>query len=558
VTVPRVRTIVRTIAVDYDGTVATDGHLSPTAAAALEDVRQAGLSVVLVTGRIFEELARVAPGISDRFDVIVAENGAVAVHHGHLIRLAEPVDEALIQELARLGTGVRRGQVIAALSGSQHQVVEAAIERHGLDCQVVTNRSELMVLPRGVSKASGLAYAVEALDRSPHTALAIGDAENDLSMLLSCEIGAAVGGSVDVLRQHADVVASRGNGDGVAEILRGPILTEGQRVHSARWQLVVGTGPTGAQVAIPASQVNVLVSGPSGSGKSYLAGLLAEEMIGLGYDVLVFDPEGDYETLSELPGVITLGEHAIPEPDDVIAFLHRRGSVVVDLSAHSPGRRDDFMFRLAPLLAEFRDKTGRPDWLLIDEAQVPYGQNSPLKPFYQPSLYSHLVVTYQLAQLDAQVLDSIDITLTLTGDKSTVLVAKKGALSPSLVVKVADRQLGHLRHEHKYSAFGVPDERGFWFRDGPGPANGTVAHNLQELRRTLPACSDDALWHHAGGHDFSRWVDHVFADHELAAEMATVESKMQRAEDPARLRQASRELESVIADSLQNAERDDS
>ena len=68
-----------------------------------------------------------------------------------------------------------------------------------------------------------------------------------------------------------------------------------------------------------------------------MAGLLAEQLIGLGYDLLVFDPEGDYATLGELPGVITLGEHAIPEADDVIAFLGRRGSVVVDLSAHSSG-----------------------------------------------------------------------------------------------------------------------------------------------------------------------------------------------------------------------------
>jgi hydroxymethylpyrimidine pyrophosphatase-like HAD family hydrolase len=552
------RSFVRTIAVDYDGTVATDGHLAPAAAEALEGVRRAGLSVVLVTGRIFEELARVAPGISDRFDVIVAENGAVAFRHGHLIRLAEPVDNALIQELARLGTGVRRGEVIAALSGSQHQVVEAAIERHGLDCQIVTNRSELMILPRGVSKASGLQYAVEALDRSPHTTLAIGDAENDLAMLLSCEIGAAVGGSVDVLRRHADVVASANNGDGVAEILRGPILTEGQRVRSARWQLVLGTGPTGSRVTIPASQVNVLISGPSGSGKSYLAGLLAEELIGLGYDVLVFDPEGDYDTLAELPGVITLGQHVIPEADDVIAFLHRRGSLVVDLSAHPQGDRVEFMSRLSPLLAEFRDKTGRPDWVLIDEAQVPYGQNSPLKPFYQPTLYNHLIVTYQLPELDERVLDSIDISLTLSAEKSKVLVSNKGDTSADLVVRLADRQLGHLRHEHKYAALGVPAERGFWFRDRPGPANGKVAHNLDELRRMLPTSSDDALRHHASGHDFSRWVDHVFADHDLAAEMAAVESKMQRAGDSTQLRQASRELETVIAGGIQNAEREDS
>ncbi len=474
---------------DYDGTVARDGQLSHTAAEALDEARRAGLSLVLVTGRILEELAHAAPGISDRFDVIVAENGAVALRHGHVVRLAEPVDDPLVQELTRLGTGVRRGQVIAALSGSQHQLVAAAIERRGLDCQIVTNRSELMILPRGVSKASGLEYAIEVLGRSPHTTLAMGDAENDLSMLLSCEIGAAVGGSVEVLREHADVVASASNGEGVAEILRGPIFTEGLRVHSERWQIAIGTDPTGSLVTVPASQVNILVAGPTGSGKSYVAGLLAEQLIGLGYDLLVFDPEGDYATLGELPGVITLGEQAIPEADDVIAFLGRRGSLVVDLSAYSSDSRDEFMSRFAPLLAAFREKTGRPDWVLIDEAQVPYGQHSPLRHFYQPHLYSHLVVTYQLAELDEHVLDSVDVTLTPTGDYSTVLVSGRDGTSPGLAVKAVPRQLGHLRHEHKYAVLGVPAERGFWFRARPRQRDSrsqprrTETHIADVLRR---------------------------------------------------------------------------
>jgi hydroxymethylpyrimidine pyrophosphatase-like HAD family hydrolase len=555
---PTPRSVVRTIAVDYDGTVARDGHLSPAAAVALEEVRRAGLHVILVTGRIFEELTRVAPGIADRFDLIVAENGAVAVRHGHLLSLAEPVDGGLLGELTRRGVGVRQGHVIAALSGSEHQTVAAAIQRRRLDCQIVTNRSELMILPWGVSKATGLEYAIEALEGSPHTTLAIGDAENDLAMLLKCEIGAAVGGSVDLLRQHADVIASADNGDGVAEILRGPILAEGRRVHPARWRIAIGTDAAGRQVEIPASQVNVLVSGPSGSGKSYVAGLLAEELIELGYDILVFDPEGDYATLGELPGVVGLGQHAIPEPDDLIAFLHRRGSLVVDLSTYSSAHREQFMSRFAPLLAEFRDKTGRPDWVLVDEAQVPYGQRSPLRSFYRPSLYSHLVVTYQSAQLDTEVLESIDITITPTGDNSTVRVSRKGDPSPALVVNVAPRRLGHLRHEHKYASLGVPAERGFWFRDGPGPANGVVAHNLDELKRMLASCSDDALRHHASGHDFSRWTDQVFADHDLAAEMATLESKIKRAVDSTQLRQASRELEAVIAERIRSAEGADS
>ena len=121
----------------------------------------------------------------------------------------------------------------------------------------------------------------------------------------------------------------------------------------------MGPALPGGRVVLPASQVNILVRGPSGSGKSYVAGLLAEELIGLGYDMLVFDPEGDYTTLAELPGVVTLGQHAIPEPEDVIAFLRRRGSLVVDLSGASSQHRDEFMGRFRPPLRRVSGENGK-------------------------------------------------------------------------------------------------------------------------------------------------------------------------------------------------------
>ena len=71
------------------------------------------------------------------------------------------------------------------------------------------------------------------------------------------------------------------------------------------------------------------------------------------------------------------------------------------------------------------------------------------------------------------------------------------------------------------------------FGSGLGPARltGELAHNLEELRRILPTCSDDTLRHHASGHEFSLWVDKVFAEHTLAAEMAPIKSKIEQAED---------------------------
>ena len=553
-TVPAARSIVRAVAVDFDGTLTRDGHLSRSGAQAVQEARRAGLRVVLVTGRILDELLEVAPDVTDRFDLIVGENGAVALYKDHLLPLADPIDDSFVQELVGLGTGVRRGRVIAALPASYHAIVAATLQQRALDCQLITNRSELMILPAGVSKATGLEYALEALGRSPHTTLAIGDAENDLAMLLSCEIGAAVGDSVEVLRAHADLTATDTDGDGVAEILRGPVVKGTRRVHPPRWHIPIGTDRDGKTVTLPTSQVNVLVTGPSGSGKSYIAGMLAERLLELGYDMLIVDPEGDYATLGQLPKVLTLGEQAIPEPADVIAYLRRWGSLVLDLSTHTPSERDQFMNRLAPQLAALRDESGRPDWVLIDEAHYPYGQNAASSHFYRDLLSGHLVVTYAPEQLGARVLESIDITLTVSDDRSTVLVTRTDQQTPEIDVTVAHRRLGHLRHHHKYSTWGVPPERGFWFREGPGPANGAVAHNLDELRRGLSGCSDVAVRHHAADHEFSRWVDQVFGDHALASEIAVVESRVQRATDSIQLREASRQLSAIIAENLRQAE----
>lgn len=64
------------VAVDYDGTVASDGVLHPDVRVALGEVRERGITAVLVTGRILGDLQRVAGDL--RFvDAVVAENGAV-------------------------------------------------------------------------------------------------------------------------------------------------------------------------------------------------------------------------------------------------------------------------------------------------------------------------------------------------------------------------------------------------------------------------------------------------------------------------------------------------
>ena len=51
-----------------------------------------------------------------------------------------------------------------------------------------------------------------------------------------------------------------------------------------------------------------------------------------------------------------------------------------------------------------------------------------------------------------------------------------------------------------------------------------MAANLAELQPELASCDGGVLRHHCPGHDFSRWVDGVFPDKTLAADLGTAEA----------------------------------
>src|SRR5271165_3232888 len=89
----------RAVAVDYDGTLA-DGAVAPDTVAALAEVRARGIRVILVTGRIVNELRAVFADVEDHVDALVAENGAVLVTSLGVRRLATPVDRAVSSALS--------------------------------------------------------------------------------------------------------------------------------------------------------------------------------------------------------------------------------------------------------------------------------------------------------------------------------------------------------------------------------------------------------------------------------------------------------------------------
>src|SRR5436190_2791212 len=76
------------LACDYDGTLAKDGVVSPETIAALERVEASGRKLILVTGRLLEDVQKVFPRL-DLFTLVVAENGAL------LYRPADKTEQVL-------------------------------------------------------------------------------------------------------------------------------------------------------------------------------------------------------------------------------------------------------------------------------------------------------------------------------------------------------------------------------------------------------------------------------------------------------------------------------
>lgn len=210
----------RVLAADFDRTLADDGRIAPETSVAVARWRAAGRRAVLVTGRRFDDLLVVCPR-PEEFDLVVAENGAVLYEPAsrYLETLASPPPAAFLRALTVAGVPFECGRVIVATVAPHDGAVAAAIEALALPLDVILNREAVMILPRDVSKASGLAAALARLGETMADTVAVGDAENDVRLLADAGLGVAVANAVPALLAMADLVTRAPNGAGVRELI---------------------------------------------------------------------------------------------------------------------------------------------------------------------------------------------------------------------------------------------------------------------------------------------------------------------------------------------------
>ena len=543
------------LALDYDGTIAIDGVMDPSVRQAIQEADQQGIATLLVTGRILADLQRVLCDLLI-FHAIVAENGAVLhfPRSGRTILLAPPPVQTFLDELRHREIPFLAGQCVVEADAIHAAKVLAVVQETQLPLVLLFNRGRMMVLPQAVSKATGLRDALRALRLSAHNTIGIGDAENDHQLLAFCELGTAVSWGSPVLQSVADEILPGDGPSAVAEyiqnLLQKPLVTP---TRPDRRRLHLGVQDGGQPFGLTAHDRNILIAGDTQSGKSWVAGILCEQLVLEHYCVCVIDPEGEYGTLGTLPSVLILdSEPSPPDLKDVERTLRYPDvSVVFDLSSMDLKAKRDYARELLEQLRDLRRRTGLPHRIVIDEAHY-FLHDESMVDLLDLDLGGFTLVSWHASQLHSDVIGASDaIIATQLSDReeaqilhqlrgqayefddwfsrlrniepghAMLLPGSKDAPKQLLGFLVSRRLTAHVRHAQKYLSACAPEGESFVF-DGDGPDR-RKARSLAELLTVLAAAPD--LNTHLRRKDLSRWVRDVFHDHLLANRLQVLEER---------------------------------
>ncbi len=539
---------IHALAVDYDGTIAHHGGVSAETRAALAAVRESGRRLILVTGRELDDLLALDPeeGLT-WFDAVVAENGALLFDPTtqQITTLGEPPTDAFLDALTQRGVPFSKGHVIVATWEPHETTVLGVIRDLGIERQVIFNKGAVMVLPSGVTKATGLRAALDRLGLSPHNTAAIGDAENDHNFLSIVEVAVAVGNALPTIKERADLVMRRKNGRGVTSFIQEYLLNDMEAAPRVfdRYSVELGTRRSGEMLRMPVHGANTLIVGASGSGKSTLTGVFVEQLIDQGYQVCVIDPEGDHLALDPL---VVLGSiNAAPTVEEINAALERTSAgIVINLVALGAADKVRFSSELIGAILAFRATHGRPHWLFLDEAHhlLPV-DGSPGTFVMPPHIDGICMITLEPGLLTPSSLTPVT-HLAVVGqgaaDQVAAFVKARGLTGPAakaselklldgeaLIVpvdgdkfgrasrfRVSPRRTEHRRHLRKYAG-GDLNDRSFYFRGPEGRLN-LRAFNVTaflEMARGV----DEATWqHHFENGEIATWFRNNVKDPELA------------------------------------------
>jgi HAD superfamily hydrolase (TIGR01484 family) len=540
------------IATDFDGVVASHGRPSGTAIEAIERLRASGRRAILVTGRTLESLQQSLSDLS-AFDYVVTENGAVVYEPRtrEETLLAPPLPVKFVERLKDLAVDpLEVGKVIVSAWAPHQITMLQVVQEMGLEVHIVFNRAAVMALPPGINKATGMSFVLRKLGLSAHEVVGIGDSENDHSFLERSECAATVANAVPSIRKLADIITESENGTGLAELIEELISNDLCRMQGQlqRHLLAIGRRMDGTAVTISPYGHNILLAGPSGTGKSTVAAGIVERLMQQEYQVCIIDPEGDYGTL---PDVITLGNqnHAVNDSEVLAIIEDPKITLNVNLLGIPLADRPQFFGQLFPNLQAMRTRTGRPHWIVLDEAHhmmptewAHVGRALP------QSLGETVFITVHPDHLAPMVLSLVDVVVAVgpspdktirkfadaTGERLVWpegLAYQQGAAvawfprqaEQPFPMQIIPGRAERLRHLRKY-AEGNMRHRSFFFR-GPGNRHNIRAQNLAVFSQIAEGIEEETWLFHLYRGDYSRWFRRAVKDPYLAEQVERIEQR---------------------------------
>jgi HAD superfamily hydrolase (TIGR01484 family) len=553
-----------TLCTDYDGTIAHHGQVDELTIAALEELRASGRKLVLVTGREIDDLHKAFPRV-DLFERVVAENGALiyrpATREERVLHEAPPA--RFIEELRRRGVeNVSAGRCIVATWQPNEGRVLEAIRDLGLELQVVFNKGAVMVLPSGVNKATGLRAALDELNISVHNSVGVGDAENDHAFLSICECSAAVENALPAVKEKVDIVLEKDHGAGVRQLIAEMLADDLVKRASVleRHEILLGQDDGGAAVTLSPYATCALVVGTSGGGKSTVAVGLVERLRSKGYGFCIIDPEGDYDAVE---GAAVLGSpERAPSVEECMQLLAKPGeNAVINLLGLKFRDRPEFFMTLLTRIHDLRAKTGRPHWLVVDEAHhVLPADWQPTDRVLPQQLIGVLLVSVTPRSIAPAVLKLVD-SLIVIGDKPREMLREfadaNEAEAPSLaiekvpegaallwhkagrgqpgVIRLEPTQTERRRHLRKYAEGSLGEDRSFFFR-GPEGKLKLRAHNLIVFTDLADGVDEDTWLYHWKRGEISDWLRTCIKDEPVAEKIAALEREVPDDADESRRR----------------------
>ncbi len=212
---------IRLVISDFDRTF-TDGTLDVDAglANAIRLIKNKGVAFSIVSGRNYDFLLEFCGKLDGVVDSFVAENGCIGHFNGKKYVIGRSAQrKALLGRLDRLNVPYGQGEVIIGVDASHEKELAEALSGLAEAFDVIRNVDSLMILPRGVSKASGAAWLSRMYGVTGAETAAIGDAENDVHLRDACGLLGAVSNAIPELKAVADYVCKHSHGKGLREFI---------------------------------------------------------------------------------------------------------------------------------------------------------------------------------------------------------------------------------------------------------------------------------------------------------------------------------------------------